>query len=431
MNELQSSDTDPVYASYLHEDGSISLDYPEHWEVSYEPNQKLCLLFASPEDENTKAIILGAPNRLDSADLSDEEDIQGLLHCALEQCGIDSEAQPSALLYYPSQYAKATNGAHNWSTIHNGLLLLIQINYPEPSEHIYRPIFERMLSSIRIDCEKKVRDENLLEEVFELLKQRSPDQNCEIINGRINFATLEIGVDNLSLSVSRQPDLRQQLIEEFVGAAISVLQQRQSIGNESWEQIKSHLFPMIRPDTIVHSLYRRASSEAPSDDEQEDPSISRSRLLVHSTWLADLVVCYAIDTPMTLRMVSEEDLQRWGVDAAQLHEMAISNLQDSDLPQFAGMPGPEGDLVLGGFGEGGISTKSSYLLHPELYQMLRPRFKGRMWAAIPARDALMVFSSEYAKRETLLSAVSTDYANSDHAVSDRLFEITADGIALS
>ncbi|MFO0940847.1 MAG: hypothetical protein U0930_08765, partial [Pirellulales bacterium] len=200
-----------------------------------------------------------------------------------------------------------------------------------------------------------------------------------------------------------------------------------------WEQVKPLLYPMIRPDSIVHSLSGRTPAEIASDnqDSDKDPDEGRSQMLVHNPWLADLVICYAIDSPMTLRMVAESDLQRWQIDSLQLHQTAMDNIKDGKLPEFAGMPGPDGDLILGGFGDGGISTKSSYLLYPELYELIRAEFRGHIWAAIPSRDALIIFSSEHTQRETLLNLVANDYANSDHALSDRLFEITADGIVLA
>lgn len=433
MNDISSNDFEPVYTSYIHEDESLELDFPKHWDIRYDPNQKLCLMFSPGEDQGAQIIVLGSANRLDLTGLDTEQDIQELLYCTLEQTGIASDAQPSTLLYYPSHYAKMNDGSHTWATIHNGLLLLIQVTYDDSQEHIYRPIFERMLSSIRIDCKKPSVESGLLEEVAELLRERMPGLTCEINGNRISMDSLDIGVDNLSLSINRQPELRQELLEEFVGTAISVIQQRQVIGQETWEQIRPMLFPMIRPDTIVHSLSVQATAgtQLDGDEADEDPDIARSRRLVHNSWLADLVICYAIDSPMTLRMVSEADLQRWGTDAAQLHQVAMDNLANGSLPEFAGMPGPDGKLILGGFGDGGISTKSSYLLYPNLYDLLRSEFKGSIWAAIPARDTLMIFSSEHMQRDSLLNLVAKDYADSDHALSDRIFEITADGIALA
>jgi hypothetical protein len=50
-------------------------------------------------------------------------------------------------------------------------------------------------------------------------------------------------------------------------------------------------------------------------------------------------------------------------------------------------------------------------------------------AAIPSRDALMLF--EYGdNRETLQNAVARDFETTNHPISDRLFRVTPDGIAL-
>lgn len=82
---------------------------------------------------------------------------------------------------------------------------------------------------------------------------------------------------------------------------------------------------------------------------------------------------------------------------------------------------------------GGLRPKagaaSSYLLHPNLYQIVSKQISGEIAAAIPDRDALIFF--EYrGQKAVLLNAVSHHFQTASHPISDRLFEVTPDGIAL-
>ncbi|MFN7334000.1 MAG: hypothetical protein ACK5TC_02975, partial [bacterium] len=72
---------------------------------------------------------------------------------------------------------------------------------------------------------------------------------------------------------------------------------------------------------------------------------------------------------------------------------------------------------------------SSYLLHPRLYAIASQQLGRSIVAAVPSRDALMMF--EYRDNRSMLQhAVERDYSTTNHPVSDRLFRITPDGVAL-
>jgi hypothetical protein len=70
-------------------------------------------------------------------------------------------------------------------------------------------------------------------------------------------------------------------------------------------------------------------------------------------------------------------------------------------------------------------------LSPNLYEHLRAKFDQTVLAAIPCRDALMLFSEQVMSRSELLSAVAADFKDSDRSISDRLFQLTPDGVELA
>ncbi len=62
----------------------------------------------------------------------------------------------------------------------------------------------------------------------------------------------------------------------------------------------------------------------------------------------------------------------------------------------------------------------------KLYELASKQLGTELAAAIPARDALVLF--EYRdQRALLLKAVKHDFATTNHPISDRLFRVTPDG----
>lgn len=420
---MMSTDESPAFKGFSDANQMITIDCPVHWKMEVDQSHPLSVEFHSPELNQTGLLVIASPVRIDRSLFASDAQVIEFLGKVLEGAGVES-GEASRLLYYPSYAAKLKNGARSWATLHEDLLIVLECRSPQDREHIYRPLFDRMLTSFRIHRSKEGAQLRLLNDVARQLKEQLPSSELQVLSDRIKLDQFEIGVYNLAASIDKNPSLRTQLIKEFVDVIVQKFAGQQSIGQESWEDVKDNIYPMIRADSILRAL-------AGDEGNQTSGAIGQSRQVVSMPWLADLVVCYAVDTPATIRMISHFDLNRWGKDVAELNDQAMHNLQSGEFPNCTAVPGPDGKLMLCGFGEGGISSKSSYLLHPELFKRLRPQFSADIWAAIPNRDSLIIFSSHCNDRATLLKAVAEDYKTSDHSITDRLFEITPDGIVLA
>jgi uncharacterized protein YtpQ (UPF0354 family) len=143
------------------------------------------------------------------------------------------------------------------------------------------------------------------------------------------------------------------------------------------------------------------------------------------------VTCYAIDTPDTLRFILHADLQRWGISQADLHQQAITNLGQASVHEMAGVRTADGSFTLGSPTNTPGTVRSAWILHPNLHQILSQHFRGRIWAGIPNRDTFMLFAASDHKRNQILRPLREDFTAGPHSISDRLFEITPDGIALA
>jgi uncharacterized protein YtpQ (UPF0354 family) len=79
----------------------------------------------------------------------------------------------------------------------------------------------------------------------------------------------------------------------------------------------------------------------------------------------------------------------------------------------------------------GDNMEASRLLHPGLYELFAESLGGPFIAAIPCRDALIVFPNNKELRRAVQELVRKDYESSDYPITDRLFLVTPDGTTLA
>lgn len=418
--KTRSTDERATFIPYSHPSQTVTIDYPEHWAIEAVEQMVVGIELQSPEVREACAGIFIMPYQLPIAKLKQDE-LQKLLHTCLEGAGA-TKSDPSPLMYYPARCGRTKDGCHTWMIAHEDVIFALQIHYPEELEHIYRPLFERMLSSFRIHRSGAGERLQLIQDVLEQLTQRCPELKFENDGRGIQGDNFTIGVDNLAALIARQPMSRDQIIAEFAESVARTCQQTKSMHQESWEDAQAKVLPMVRQDKLLTVFEEQAS--------QSQPEIADQQRLVWSPWLANLIVCYAVDSELSLRMINMGDLERWQIDASQLHEQAIVNLTGQDFPSMMGAAAAGGELSVGLLAEGGISTKSSYVFHPQLLDKLKQHFSGGMWIAIPSRDSLVVLSKSIGNRQMVMEMVAQDFNSSDNPISDRLFEPTPDGLTL-
>jgi len=414
------SDKKPRYKAYRNRVDFYTVDYPAHWKPTNVQKEQF-LVFQPKTRQDVFVRIETLPYSVDIEIIGDK--LQSMFSGVLSLAKVQ-EISESNLLHYPSASGiLVAQNAKMWVTAHDDLFLLISVSNPSDLDHIYQPIFERMLTSLRIDRKRQVNRLRLLMKVASRLQEVCPEGNFKVSGYQLANDRIQLSVENLERQIARQPNLSESLIEEMVSSVADVHRMQQTIGQETWEQVSQHVFPMIRPDSIHQASQLLTNKKMTPED------LAQSAL-VSSPWLVDLVVCYAIDSDKSFRMILQTDLDRWNLDESSLHEQALQNLIQRDLPKVSVVTNPLNRALIGGLGEGGLSAKSSYLLHPDLYKLLRPTFGQEIWVAIPNRDSLMLFSKSDTPRDGLLRAVEQDFKSSNHKISDRLFILTPDGVVL-
>jgi len=418
-----STDEAPRYVRYVHPEGCFEIDYPSHWRTEVDRDGAVNIWPGNRSDVAISFFRMPVP--VDTRTIIESGKGELAMRTLLEKVA-SQNIRPDPSVIYPcmtADWKEGGQGGQRWVVMQDDLVLGISTTFPAGERHIYQPLFERMLSSFRINRKKEGLWIHAVTRVISKLTEEFPDEEFKLSGEAIRGKDYEFSLVNLVRQIEKQPYALESLCNGFLDGLRSIIQQRGKIGCEAWEEVRDRVVPLIEPDRRVRELDEREILP-------ERRATSIASQVVASPWLADLVICYGVRSRHAFRLINRNDLDRWQISADSLHVTALDNLINVEEAQFVCVPAPGGK---GGFGM--FRTKqvaaSSYLLHPQLYQRVAPRLGNQLLAAIPARDVLVVFSEGTVPRRAIEETVRGDYECSEHPITERLFRLTPDGVTLA
>jgi uncharacterized protein YtpQ (UPF0354 family) len=204
-----------------------------------------------------------------------------------------------------------------------------------------------------------------------------------------------------------QPDGVQQHVNRWV---VELLRAAEGTHDQegTFEQLKVRLLPLV------------LSSEGAQ---------SRGPSVVTQPLVDGLIVAYAIDSDRTISYLSKAHFASWNITMDALHDTAMENLVSrSEAMNAHAAQDEEGKVNLILFQQMDGYDASRILL-PTLHERLREHLGSPFAAAIPNRDILICFRHDLEMLDRLREKIAEDYRSMPHQVTDRLFLVTADGIA--
>lgn len=142
---------------------------------------------------------------------------------------------------------------------------------------------------------------------------------------------------------------------------------------------------------------------------------------VHEDLNEDLVILYAEDSPDSIRYLQPQDVERLGIDPAELRRLACENLERL-LPKL--------ETTVLRFDEGasliridaGGDYEPSLLLYDKLWEGLRGRVIGDPVVAIPRKEILLITGSDDAPGlRTLRRTATAAWQEGAHRLTPNLF----------
>ncbi len=295
---------------------------------------------------------------------------------------------------------------HYWFVAACDIFLGLSTYFPDGEGHRWSPIFERMLSTFRIPREMEAVANKSITRLLRKLREEYPDEEYRLEEYEFKGRTRKIPLGNLMARIARSPSNWEELTDDFVESAVKVLYFNQ-LGNEQLCDVRDEIFPFIRPDSLGGEEGR----------------------LVKAEWLANLSVVYVIRIPKGFRYITEPDLKRWGLGREDLHQLAVANLARLDTKaESPELPAEALPFVMVVAGD---NMEASRLLNPGLYEQFAGSLGGPFIAAIPSRDALILFPNNKELRRSAQQLVRKDFETSDYPITDRLFLVTPDGTTLA
>ena len=252
--------------------------------------------------------------------------------------------------------------------------------------------------------------------IQETVSEKFPDKKLKIDGLNLTIDRFELSIGNLLAQIKRNPSGLNEAVDHFIQGTLGITEAAEPVGSESWESIRDRILPLLKSDKYIQDVNRRTVRGR------------ENSFLISAPWLADVRICFALDNKDTFRFINSLDIQRWEVTLETLLEVASKNLVAFPSIEIHVMRLGEDSPGIGAVQPCG-GAASSYLLHPDLYQIAKQKLGPDIVAAIPSRDALMLFEYRGEKR-SLQDAVAKDFATTNHPISDRLFRVTPDGIAL-
>jgi hypothetical protein len=237
---------------------------------------------------------------------------------------------------------------------------------------------------------------------FPLVKIASAKDGFAVtVNG--NLATLE----NLYRMAALQPDGLQQHVNRWM---VELLRAAEGTHDQegTFDELKPRLLPLV------------LSSEGAQ---------ARGPSVVTQPLIEGLIVAYAIDSDRTISYLGKSHFAQWNITLDELHDTAINNLVSrSESMNAHAATDEEGkvNLILFQQMDG---YDASRLLLPTLHERLREHLGSPFAAAIPNRDILICFRHDIEMMDRLREKIAEDYRSMPHQVTDKLFLVTADGIA--
>jgi len=290
-----------------------------------------------------------------------------------------------------------------------GFQLSASFSCPADLAELLAPEGVKVLESIVLTDHPPLGPEQFLEKVTGLAVRRMP--NTQIEAAPDDFSLL-IGqrtfrLDNLYLQYRHIPDELEVLVSRALDAFVNSVESRDQ--PVKYQQIRRKVMPVLRP-RILRQLEKGAD-------------------LAAAEFVNQTTINFVVDEAQTMRFICQSEICNWDMDIEQLQRDALQNLSKY-RPDFNTQQITDADQVVAVIFNELDGYDASRLLLPELHSRLSKLLGPTFLVGVPNRDFLIAFrmdDAEFCRR--IANQVRGDFASMDHAVSDRLFLVSADGVS--
>ncbi|NLF73521.1 MAG: DUF1444 family protein [Candidatus Anammoximicrobium sp.] len=406
------------WVPFISDSGWYSLSHPPTWKAE---RRDPWLVLHAPQEE--ARLSFHCVQLVREAGMSAAEvDLASLLtHRAglARPAQLDLPYEHTGLEGPASQFAGFCGGAKEdrwrwtqvWLIRHESLLLSVLFCQAGERDPERETLGRLILASLRLAATPADPADVFTERFIAEARRQYPERRIEQTDVlSVRFGDAQLGLSNFYRQYIAAP-------ERFADLANQVLQRAEQLQSISLQRLNPTL-DAVR-ERIMPMLYPQAPWQGQFPQHVGEP------------WVGGLAILYVVDQPDTYWYIRQELLEKWKLSPEQLHELALSNLTvywqvtPMHLHVAAGERGPS--MVLPAKHD---TYNAVRFLCPDFRDQLRGLFDRDFVIGLPSRDFFAATTAQ--SREHLQhfqQQVRSDYATSDHPLSDRLLQVTADGVS--
>jgi uncharacterized protein YtpQ (UPF0354 family) len=392
--------------TFIHPLEVYRLEYPGHWDQITKKDGESCG-FGPHERDDVGLWISIMLASLDTDELANE--LPKLMQQAMDKSEGKNLRRDDTLRHHGmvADMNKEGQGGHYWIVAGGDVVLFASSQVPVAERDVWNPLFQRLMASLQITRDEELAERKIAIAVMTELQRQNPEQEFTFEGDKIRGPNQIVYLGNLYREVKAAPARGDKIIKRFVTAMNQPA--AAEIGHETWEDAQGRILPLLKPRDYV-------DAKGPTQH------------LLTTEWLVDVVICYAITSKKMYRLVTGWDVDRWGTDAAALHELAIANLSARSWPsELMGARFKDSGRIIVVDTDDGLA--SSRLLHPELHRLFSSALGSPFWAGTPCRDRLVLYSDRRALKQRIGRQIAKDHNTSAYPITPKSFLVTRDGIA--
>ncbi len=267
-----------------------------------------------------------------------------------------------------------------------------------------------IVSSISISDAPCDPAEQFADQVLQRCRHRFPHRDCSLgDNLQLYVGSSTVNLNNFYRAYVDAPGQKDEIIVSILTTLMEIPRWSRDRANLTLDDVRSRIMPMLMPEEA---------------EQAENRSIG-------TPWVAGLMVVYVVDEENAYWFIRPELLGNWKLTVAELHDIALANLdqyferQPMEVSVLEGDIGPQ--LLLPVKPD---AYNSARLLSLKFQENLRGVLGNAFAVGVPNRDffvAVSLGSNEVLTQ--IRTRVSTDFQQMHHPLTKRLLLVTPDGVS--
>jgi hypothetical protein len=298
-----------------------------------------------------------------------------------------------------------------WVLRHAPVMIVVSLLHSADYDAELDAIAAMMLRTLKFADVPADPPEEFARRVLALARQKFPLLEAETAaDFQLKLGESNVNLFNFYRSYLKVPEK----FEEIMLPALTTVVQIQGWGSEQsdppLENIRDRIMPMLYPEEVWKEQFPN---------------------FVGQPWVGRLMVLYVVDESHAYWYIRAEQLDKWGISADELHDIALENLDDyfDRSPMELAVAGGEGGPTLV-MPTGPDSYNAARLLSETFRSKLREVIEGTYAVGVPGRDFFVAVGLEPAEMlEHVRQKVRDDYAQMDHPLSRELLLVSPDGVS--